>query len=399
MVEGQGLHLDASASHDVDNDPLTYSWDLNGDGVFGDATGVAPTLTWAQLEGASVNDGPAVLHPTVRVSDGKVGGTTVSAPTTLTVVNAPPVAFIGGAPTAAKGLVATFALSSTDPSVIDQQAGFDYEVSWGDGTAATLHGPGAVLQPHAFPRAGQLHRHPARHRQGRRRQRAGDQDGDRRRAGALTCAAQTGPTLIVGGTSGADTIVVGPGTTAASVAVTVNGVTLAGAGHRVRLDRGAGRCRQRHRDGERAGHRTPLRVRRGAATTRCPAGTVRPCWSAATATTPSPVARRATSSSADSARTPLVGGGGDDLLIPGATSFDPPTASGQQAFCAIAAEWTRTDAGFGERVLHLLGVGHGLNGGTRFVLAGRARNVGRRSCGDTVDGGPGIDWYLEGLGR
>ena len=102
VVEGDSLHLDASGSHDVDGDTLTYSWDLNGDGVFGDATGVSPTLTWAQLESASVNDGPAVLHPRVQVSDGK-GGVTVSPPATLTVVNAPPVGFIGGGPTAAKG--------------------------------------------------------------------------------------------------------------------------------------------------------------------------------------------------------------------------------------------------------------------------------------------------------
>ena len=183
VVEGQGLHLDASASKDVDGDPLTYSWDLNGDGVFGDATGVAPTLTWAQLAGRSVNDGPAVLHPTVQVSDGNPGGTTTSPPTVLTVVNAPPVAFIGGGPTAAKGLVATFALSSTDPSVIDQQAGFRYDVDWGDGTSATIQGPGAVIQTAYVPRAGQLHRDPEDDRQGRRRQRLGQQDRDGRGTG------------------------------------------------------------------------------------------------------------------------------------------------------------------------------------------------------------------------
>jgi hypothetical protein len=25
--------------------------------------------------------------------------------------------------------------------------------------------------------------------------------------------------------------------------------------------------------------------------------------------------------------------------------------------------------------------------------------VGRRSCGDTIEGGPGDDWIVEGLGR
>ncbi len=43
--EGDSLSLDASASSDPEGAPLTFTWDVNGDGAFGDATGVAPTLT------------------------------------------------------------------------------------------------------------------------------------------------------------------------------------------------------------------------------------------------------------------------------------------------------------------------------------------------------------------
>jgi hypothetical protein len=43
----ESLTLDASSSFDPNGDPLTYNWDVNGDGVFGDATGVTPTICWA----------------------------------------------------------------------------------------------------------------------------------------------------------------------------------------------------------------------------------------------------------------------------------------------------------------------------------------------------------------
>ena len=90
IAEGDGLTLDAADSTDPDSDFLTYSWDVNGDGVFGDATGVAPALTWTQLRALGL-DGPNSYSVAVRVADGH-GNVDTSAPATLTVANTAPTA-------------------------------------------------------------------------------------------------------------------------------------------------------------------------------------------------------------------------------------------------------------------------------------------------------------------
>src|SRR5262249_57669090 len=41
------VHFDGSGSSDPQGRPLTYSWDLNGDGIFGDSTAVSPSFTYS----------------------------------------------------------------------------------------------------------------------------------------------------------------------------------------------------------------------------------------------------------------------------------------------------------------------------------------------------------------
>ena len=43
---GQPVQLDGSGSWDADGDALTYTWDLDMDGQYDDATGVSPSYTW-----------------------------------------------------------------------------------------------------------------------------------------------------------------------------------------------------------------------------------------------------------------------------------------------------------------------------------------------------------------
>ena len=69
--EGDPLTLDGSGSSDPDGDPMTFRWDVDGDGDFDEnVTGVMPTLTWAQLVALGISDGPYSDTVTVEVSDG-----------------------------------------------------------------------------------------------------------------------------------------------------------------------------------------------------------------------------------------------------------------------------------------------------------------------------------------
>jgi glucose/arabinose dehydrogenase len=68
---GTTVRFDGSGSKDPDGDPLTYSWDLDGDGVFGDSTAVAPTWTYSS---------PGSVKVRLQVSDpsGGVGSAGVT---------------------------------------------------------------------------------------------------------------------------------------------------------------------------------------------------------------------------------------------------------------------------------------------------------------------------------
>ena len=67
------LQLDASSSYDVDGDPITFTWDLNNDGQFTDATGATPTVTFSQTGDfavavkATAVDGSSIAYAVVHV--------------------------------------------------------------------------------------------------------------------------------------------------------------------------------------------------------------------------------------------------------------------------------------------------------------------------------------------
>jgi hypothetical protein len=81
IAAGDGLTLAASASG---IGPLTYSWDVNDDGIFGDATGANPTLSWAQLQALGFDYEPASGDVSVKVDNGAHPPVVSSAALTVT---------------------------------------------------------------------------------------------------------------------------------------------------------------------------------------------------------------------------------------------------------------------------------------------------------------------------
>ena len=77
------VRFDASGSTDPDGDPLTYSWDLNGDGAFGDSTAVNPQRIYSASGNVTVS---------LRVTD--PSGLSDTDSVVISVNNTPPTAII-----------------------------------------------------------------------------------------------------------------------------------------------------------------------------------------------------------------------------------------------------------------------------------------------------------------
>jgi len=75
------VNFDGSGSSDPDGDPITYAWDLDGDGAYDDSTAQKPTFTYTTAGTYTVR---------LRVTDSK-GATGTSSPITIAAGNDPPV--------------------------------------------------------------------------------------------------------------------------------------------------------------------------------------------------------------------------------------------------------------------------------------------------------------------
>jgi PKD repeat protein len=101
------VSFDGSGSSDVDGDPLTYAWDLDGDGQYDDSSAVRPSFIYTV--GGTYNVRLKVTDP--------AGGSSLSQPIAVTANNTPPTASID-APLATTqwrvGQVIDFSGSATD---------------------------------------------------------------------------------------------------------------------------------------------------------------------------------------------------------------------------------------------------------------------------------------------
>lgn len=154
VSEGGGLTVTAPAATDPDGDTITYTWDVNGDGTFGDEAsgtvsngGRTVAFTAAQLTALGLNDGPrTVTTLAVRASDGLVGGTT-TATGVLTINNVAPTINVSGAAGVNEGTTYTLTLGAvTDPGTDTVSA---FRVNWGDGTSDTYTTTGAKTHTYA----------------------------------------------------------------------------------------------------------------------------------------------------------------------------------------------------------------------------------------------------------
>ncbi len=123
-----GTTLLSGSGSDLDGQPLTFTWDLDGDAVFGETgggatrgneTGSSPTFSATGL------DGPSAFAVTLRVSDG-IGST--DAPVSVAILNVNPTVLAGGpyqvVPNGTVGLVAI----GTDPAGVNDPLTFVWDL-------------------------------------------------------------------------------------------------------------------------------------------------------------------------------------------------------------------------------------------------------------------------------
>ena len=120
--EGVDITLDGSGSFDPEGKPLTYSWDLNGDGVCNDSSGTdRPVFSTVGDESTT----------TVKICVKDETGLTAEDTAVVTVTNVAPAVEVGDPDPIGENTAVTVAGVVRDPGWLD---GLTATIDWGDGT-------------------------------------------------------------------------------------------------------------------------------------------------------------------------------------------------------------------------------------------------------------------------
>jgi len=415
VAEGSSISLTGNFTDPGGLDTFTFHWHVSSSNgqVVADGSGQNFSFT-------PNDNGTYTVTFTVTDDDGGVGQGQVI----VTATNVAPMASVSGPTGGVRGQARTFTFSATDPSAIDQQAGFRFYVNWGDGSMESLEGQSPQSLDHVFTASGTYTVTVT----------AKDKDYGVSSVASWTItiaaiALQQDPTdptkwaIVAGGTTGIDTITFTPGTSAGQVVarvvtgvdttvgtftpaggagaqftVTFNGATIFsttvpapatlarviaygqdGDDHiavvrNMSIPLGVsayifGGCGNDELDA--GGSAANNVIAGGAGQDRLWGGSGRDLLIGGTG--------------ADQLR----GGDGDDILIGEKTCYD----SNITALTAMMAEWSRTDLGYSGRIAHLSGQPGGLNG--PYVLTPDTVHTDGES--DDLWGFGGQDWFFAKL--
>ncbi|MFT6949611.1 MAG: 6-phosphogluconolactonase (cycloisomerase 2 family) [Paraglaciecola sp.] len=152
IIEGQNLTLAGYAEGATNTDPnqLVVRWDLNGDGIFGDAIGVAPTIVWDDLVALGIDDdGPYEITLEVTDSIGNVASDTG----VLNIINLDPVISAEGSSTLLVGELYELAFDVTDPG---DDTVSTWRVDWGDSSDIETFASDADRASHVYQTTGKF---------------------------------------------------------------------------------------------------------------------------------------------------------------------------------------------------------------------------------------------------
>ncbi|HKB36827.1 MAG TPA: PKD domain-containing protein, partial [Gemmataceae bacterium] len=124
---------------------FTYAWSVTKNGV-AYASGTAADFSFTPDD-----NGTYVVSLTAADKD---NGTSPTAQATILVDNVAPTAGVSGPTDGVRGQAPTFTVTATDPSAVDQAAGFTFAIKWGDGSTQTVTGPSGTAVSHVYTASG-----------------------------------------------------------------------------------------------------------------------------------------------------------------------------------------------------------------------------------------------------